>query len=88
MKSIKDSLSQLRNELKNAKEIDQESVDLLQSLMNDIKDILDRSGELTQEEHHNILEGLRDSAQKFDVTHPELAGAIKIVINSFSNIGA
>lgn len=88
MKGIKDSLEMLHNELQNTEQLDQESIDMLQNLMNDIRSILERSGVSSPEEHHNILEGLKDSAQKFEVSHPELAGAISIVINSFSNIGA
>ncbi len=90
MNSIKESLEQLHRELQNAKEIDQESVEMLRKLMNDIQDVLKES-EIKKEmaaEHHNIIEGLRESAQNFELTHPELAGAIQIVINSFSNIGA
>ncbi len=88
MKNLKNSLEQLHNELQNAKSLDAESEEMLLKLMNDIHAILERKSENTSEEHSNILEGLKDSAQKFEVSHPELAGAIQIVINSFSNIGA
>lgn len=89
MKKLKESLEQLHLELRNAKEVDPESAEVLRKLIGDIQNILERSGssgEVT-DEHKNILDGLRESAQKFELTHPELAGAIRIVINSFSNIG-
>ncbi len=90
MKTLKESLEQLQNELKNAKEIDAESVEILRKLMNDIHEVLRKShqNEEIAEEHGNIIEELKKSAQNFELSHPELAGAIRIVINSFSNIGA
>ena len=88
MKKLKDSLEQLHSELQNAREIDPESAEILRKLIGDIENILERSGSEREEEHKNILDGLRESAQKFELTHPELAGAIRIVINSLSNIGA
>ena len=90
MENMKESLEQLHRELSNAKEIDPESVEILRKLMNDIHEVLKKSdiGEHITTEHHNIIEGLKISAQNFELSHPELAGAIQIVINSFSNIGA
>lgn len=90
MNNLKDSLEQLHNELRNAKEVDPESAEILRNLISDIQNILERleSNRDVSEEHHNILEELKESAQKFELTHPELSGAIRIVINSFSNIGA
>ncbi len=90
MKNLKDSLEKLHNELLNAEEVDSESAEELKKLIDDIQKVLKRSAAIKNgsEEQRTMLEGLRESARKFDLTHPELAGAIRIVINSFSNIGA
>lgn len=90
MKNLKDSLEKLHNELLNAEEVDAESAEELKRLIDDIQKVLKRTAAIKKgsAEHRTMLEELRESAQKFDLTHPELAGAIRIVINSFSNIGA
>ena len=87
MEKLKDSLEKLHNELKNAEELDNDSRTALKELMNDIQMILNKSEEKIGKEHHNILESLKESSQKFELTHPELAGAINIVISSLSNLG-
>ncbi len=87
MEKLKDSLEKLHNELKNAEELDNDSRTALKELMNDIQMILNKSEEKIGKEHHNILERLKESSQKFELTHPELAGAINIVISSLSNLG-
>jgi len=87
MEKLRDSLEKLHIELKNAKHIDKESEKILIELMNDIRKLLDKDDKDLGKEHHNILESLKESSQKFEVTHPELAGAINIVISSLSNLG-
>ena len=84
---LEDSLHNLHEELKNTKEVDENSKTILQEIMKDIHNILEHSEETISEEHANLVERLKNSATEFEVSHPELAGAINIVINSFSNIG-
>ena len=87
MENLRDSLKKLHKELKDAKQLDEESQKILRQLMNDIQSILDKSEKVVVKEHHNLLESLKESSQKFELTHPELAGAINIVISSLSNLG-
>jgi|YelNatPaOPRAMG01_1025707.scaffolds.fasta_scaffold02079_9 predicted nucleic acid-binding Zn-ribbon protein len=87
MENLKKSLEQLHIELKKAKSIDAASEKILLDLMNDIHSLIARS-ESKEDEKHNLLAGLKESAQKFEISHPELAKSIEIVINSLSNIGA
>ena len=87
MERLKDSLENLHNELVKAEHLDDDSRELLRGLMSDIKKLLDKEVEHPGKEKHNIIDDLNESARKFEATHPELAGAINIVINSLSNIG-
>ena len=87
MEKIKDSLEKLHQELKEAKQVDEDSKKVLRELMNDIQAILDKNEEGIGKEHHNLLESLKEYSRKFELTHPELAGAINIVISSLSNLG-
>ena len=87
MEKLRTSLENLHNKLINTKRIDEDSREMLRELMYDIRKILDNTGEERAKGTHGIMERLKEAAQKFEVTHPELAGAINIVLNSFSNIG-
>jgi RNA-splicing ligase RtcB len=87
MEKLKVSLEKLHQELKEAKQVDEDSKNVLRELMNDIQTILDKNEKEAVKEHHNLLESLKESSQKFELTHPELAGAINIVISSLSNLG-
>ncbi len=84
---LRESLENLHSQLKNTDKIDDESREMLFEIMSDVYNVLERNEDSTEEENHNILEQLKESYQKFEASHPELAGAINIVINSFSNIG-
>ncbi len=87
MENLKRSLENLHNELKRSKQVDEESRKILRKLIDDIQKILDKEERASSGSKQNLLENLKESAQKFELTHPELAGAINIVINGLSNIG-
>lgn len=87
MENLRRSLKNLHNELKSAKQVDEESIKLLRKLMDDIQKILDKEERTSSGGNQNIIETLKESAQKFELTHPELAGAINIVISGLTNIG-
>jgi signal transduction histidine kinase len=87
MEKLRDSLEKLHKELKDAKQLDEESQKELRQMIEDIQLVLDKNEKVVVKEHHNLLESLKESSQKFELTHPELAGAINIVISSLSNLG-
>ena len=87
MEKLKESLENLHNELKNSKNIDESSVKVLQEIMMDIQNILKKNEKPTNDGTSTILNSLKESAGKFEASHPELTGAINIVISSLANIG-
>lgn len=82
-----DSLRNLREKLKEAGKIDEESKELLKNLLDDIHRLIDKEGEESSNESKNIIERLRESAEEFEISHPELAASINTVINGLSNFG-
>ncbi len=86
MENLKKSLEQLHKELQNAKSVDPESEMILRNLLEDIHSLIERTEgkEITK---HSLINELKKSAQSFQVSHPEVSNAIRIVINSLSNIG-
>ena len=87
MEGLRKSLENLHNELKKAESLDEESREMLRILTSEIQEILDRSELTKSKKHQRILANLQQSAQKFELTHPELAGAINIVINGLTSLG-
>jgi len=87
MENLRASLENLHRELKDSENIDEESVKILRELMSDIQDILDKNELQSGIETPRLLGSLKDTAGKFEVSHPKLTGAINIVISSLTNIG-
>lgn len=87
MERLKDSLENLHSVLSKAEHVDNDSKELLHKIMADIQNLLNKNVEDTHSTKRGIIDDLKDSAMKFEATHPELAGAINIVISSLSNIG-
>jgi CRISPR/Cas system CSM-associated protein Csm4 (group 5 of RAMP superfamily) len=87
MEKLKESLENLRKELKNSKNIDNESLKDLQRLTSDIHNILKKNEKITVTGTPVLLNSLKQAAEKFELSHPELTGAINIVISSLTNIG-
>jgi hypothetical protein len=87
MEKLKESLENLHQELKNSKNIDMESVKALQDLMSDIQSTLKKNEKIVDAGTIKLLTSLEETAGKFEISHPNLTGAIKIVISALTNIG-
>ena len=87
MEKLKHSLEKLHEELKNASSIDDESKEMLRKLIKEIRVVLDKTEAPSGKKHQSLIEGLKEEAQKFEVSHPDLAGAINIVINGLQSLG-
>ncbi|MGA7721093.1 MAG: DUF4404 family protein [Ignavibacteriaceae bacterium] len=87
MEKLKESLENLHQELKNSKNIDMEAVKALQELMSDIQNTLKKNEKIVDSGTIKLLTSLEETAGKFEISHPNLTAAIKIVISALTNIG-
>ena len=87
MESLKQSLEKLHEELRNTSSIDADSRELLRKIIKDIKEALDKTESPSGKKHQSVIEDLKEVAEKFEVSHPELAGAINLVINGLQSLG-
>jgi hypothetical protein len=87
MENLRKSLENLHKELKASKNIDDDSVKVLRKLMSDIQAILDKNEKAAIANAPKLQSSLKETADKFEVSHPKLTGAINIVISSLTNIG-
>jgi predicted component of type VI protein secretion system len=83
---LRQMLEQLHTELQRADTIDDRSRELLQSVLADIEDLLERKQKPgTQPE--SIIQQLREAVRTFESTHPTLTHAIGAVTDALANMG-
>jgi sugar-specific transcriptional regulator TrmB len=86
-RELRDSLSRLRSELKNAKEVDKASGEILKKLDHDIQRILENSGDVPRSHHVSLLGSLNESVEFFEASHPELTSVMQRIIKALSDMG-
>jgi hypothetical protein len=86
-KELQNLLQQLENEIKNTQSVDDKGRMLLNDLEEDIRKLLERSGESLVQLHPSLVQRLKDSLNHFEVTHPELTALISRLLDSLSNAG-
>ena len=77
-------LKQLRAELKNAKALDPQGRELLRDLDVDIRNLLERSDDDTDD---SLLGRLQENIDYFETTHPRLTQALSQLLNALNNAG-
>jgi predicted transcriptional regulator len=84
-KRLAESLESLHKELEETGPVDAEGREQLGQLMDDIRDLLERSGDA--DEHASLAERLAQAARRFEKEHPALTGAVNRVATALSNLG-
>jgi predicted component of type VI protein secretion system len=83
---LRQMLEQLHTELQHADTIDDQSRELLRSVLGDIEDLLERKqAQGTQPE--SLIERLRDAVRAFEKTHPTLTDAIGRMADTLAGMG-
>jgi len=80
------SLEQLHTDLQHAQSVDDNERELLQSLMKDIQELLNRSEASTQH-YHSLGERLSASLLRFELSHPALTTSIAEAVEALNRIG-
>ncbi|NWG07331.1 MAG: DUF4404 family protein [Chloroflexi bacterium] len=84
-KNLSKLLEQLHDELGKVDAVDDKGRELLRSLDDDIRKLLERSeGAQTDE---SMLERLQDAIDHFEITHPNLTSALSHMMTILSNAG-
>jgi len=82
---LRDQLAALHGALREADAVDPEARALLQQVMADIRDALERSEPSGRSE--SLTDRLRVAVERFEGTHPALTEAAGRVIDTLSNLG-
>jgi hypothetical protein len=82
---LKELLQRVHSELSKLESLDNESSQLLSTVMDDIHNV--RGDAPTPEESHGLIDRLKDAAQDFEEDHPNLTEAVGRVVDALSRLG-
>ena len=83
---LREHLEQLHSELEGTETVDARSRQLLHHIVDDIHDLLERSGE-SNHTHQSLLDRLREATRDFEESHPTLAATVGRVADALANLG-
>jgi hypothetical protein len=81
---IRELLQQLHEELERADAVDEKGRALLREVSADINNLLDRSGEPTDE---SMLKRIQETIDHLEIEHPKLTMALSEMMNILNNAG-
>jgi hypothetical protein len=84
---LQELLEQLDAELKRTPTVGEDQRRQLRALQNDVRALLERSGEPLPEANHPNVQGLQAGLRHFEATHEILSSLIEQVLNTLSGLG-
>ena len=85
--TLKNALDQLHAALGQTKTVDEDQSELLHHLVNDVQELLARSGDLDPAKNKSINARLTQAVELFEITHPFLTEQINKLLNILSSAG-
>ena len=85
--NLRELLEKLHIELEHTEPTDEASRERLRHLEADIRNLLERSGERSEETDDPMLERFQDSIDHFETTHPQLTMMLSQMMTILSNAG-
>lgn len=82
--TLRDLFGKLHDELQRVESVDDKGRDLLRDLDDDIRALLERSGEARSD---SIAKSLQSAMDHFEITHPKLTMALSEMMNALNNAG-
>jgi hypothetical protein len=84
---LRDTLEKLHRELEQTDNLDEESRQRLQHLMDDIRTALDSEEPSPAEHYQSLGDQLIDGVQRYEVSHPALTAAMSHALEILSRAG-
>ena len=83
---LQDLLQSLHADLEHGEPVDAENRELLAKVLADIRHVLDQPPTGQTEEHHSLVDRLRDVTQHLEESHPRLTSTTEQLIEALSRI--
>lgn len=84
---LSELLVKLHAELEQTRSVDDSARKLLQSVMNDIEQLIDHPAEDLSPQRHKLIERLTETLQHFEESHPVLTLTIGSIMDTLSKMG-
>jgi hypothetical protein len=84
-KNLSELLEELHDELGKTNAMDEKGRQLLRHLDKDIRELLERSGDVEADE--SMLERFQEAVDHFEITYPRLTAALSHMMSILSNAG-
>jgi hypothetical protein len=84
---LKDSLEKLHLELEETTDLDDDSRQQLQHLMEDIRIVLERDQDESEEEDDSLGDQINEAIQQYEISHPGLTAALQHALDILSGAG-
>ena len=84
---LRELLEELHGELEQDQSVGEEPRDLLQTVMGDIRDRLDRGSDEPSDWPTSFGDRLRESLEQFGESHPTVTKTVGRVLDALSNMG-
>ena len=84
-KSLSELLEELHDELGKTQAMDEKGRQLLRHLDKDIRELLERSGDVEADE--SMMERFQEAVDHFEITYPRLTTALSHMMSILSNAG-
>jgi len=85
--TLNEKLRELHTELGRTEAVEEPTRALLQSLEQDIRTVLERSGEITPAHYQPLVQRLPGALEHFEIAHPSLAVLIQQLLDTLSQMG-
>ena len=79
-------LETLHTELECDQPIDRENRELLLDVLADIRHVLERHPEEPTQEHHGLIDRLRDATRHLEESHPHLTSAAQQLVEALGRV--
>ena len=83
---LKETIKQLHHQLDSGSPLSPDQLDALREALGDVEELLE-SGGGAGAEHESLLARLREAEERFEVTHPNFASAVRSVTDALSKLG-
>ena len=83
---LRETIRQLHHQLDTGSPLSREQMDALRGALRDIEELLD-SGGGAGADHESLLVRLREAEERFEMTHPNFASAVRSVTDALSKLG-
>jgi hypothetical protein len=84
---LQETLAELHESLTGVERLDQETRELVETVVDDLQRLVQQDGEVSSVEVQPVTHNLQELLLRFETEHPQLTGIINRIAGSLANLG-